>query len=633
MLSPFRRSTSLQRPLSALLVVTGLVPLLLAAGLVGARTSAESRRTDHDRAQRLADTTADEVSRQFAEWRRELLVAAQDDVLKEWYRHPEQRGQLKPSIDAGLVGLHALFPDLIDEACYIDAKGPEEARQVRGTAVASGELSPDESGNPFFAPTLVLREGEVHQHTPYVSPDTSTWVVSNSTPILVRGHTVAILHFETELEGLRRQVVRGLPKGSAAQVVDSRSGALILQTGQAVPVPPAGADPDTATLPQKRPMHVAAGHLAASGRVPFDATNANAWVVEVVVPASPALPRSLLAQLGGLVLAVVLLLLAAGRGATRWLVQPLRRVTRQAERLAAGDLKGSAAVTRRDEIGQLAAAVDRATEQLLETVSCIRAESDRLAGVADAVRDVSDDLTVHATSATSVAGAMVNTASRLSTAADSLSSGVASLESGVEHIVASTGQAATMATEGARMARETTELMVELLASSATIDDVVKVIGGITDQTRLLALNASIEAARAGVHGLGFAVVAGEVKHLAEEANIATARIGERVVALQGDAGSASSAVDRIAGVITDFDTVQSGISTAVEDQAAVAHDMGLQVSGLAASTSQLARGSDQVEQSAASTRATAARTVLAAGELVDVSERMRALVARFRTR
>ena len=59
--------------------------------------------------------------------------------------------------------LEELFPDSIGEACFIDRNGPEIARMVRGVRATRADLSPDESGAPFFAPTFALRPGQVYQ--------------------------------------------------------------------------------------------------------------------------------------------------------------------------------------------------------------------------------------------------------------------------------------------------------------------------------------------------------------------------------------------------------------------------------------------------------------------------------------
>ena len=113
------------------------------------------------------------------------------------------------TIDRGAVNraleyLQVLYPDAIGEACVIDEHGREVARVTQGTPAAAADLSSNEAQNPFFAPTLALGPGEVYQAAPYVSPDTHTWVISNSTWIRLPDGRRLIVHFEVALASFAR---------------------------------------------------------------------------------------------------------------------------------------------------------------------------------------------------------------------------------------------------------------------------------------------------------------------------------------------------------------------------------------------------------------------------------------------
>jgi GGDEF domain-containing protein len=122
-----------------------------------------------------------------------------------------------------------LYPASIGEACFIDRAGAENARMVRGSRARVAELSPDESANPFFGPTFALREGQVHQARPYVSPDTNEWVISNSTTVpSTDGVVHGVVHFEVTVDSFREEAAAGSP--FPILVVDADTGGVVVDT-------------------------------------------------------------------------------------------------------------------------------------------------------------------------------------------------------------------------------------------------------------------------------------------------------------------------------------------------------------------------------------------------------------------
>jgi len=132
-------------------------------------------------------------------------------------------------IGAALAYLEQLYPTSIGEACVIDRSGHEVARVVFGKHASFADLSPDESGNPFFKPTFAMPAGVVYQAPPYVSPDTGEWVISNSTVVpSPDGHSRAFFHFEVGIESFRRAAAEShtarllvLAPGSGRIVIDA----------------------------------------------------------------------------------------------------------------------------------------------------------------------------------------------------------------------------------------------------------------------------------------------------------------------------------------------------------------------------------------------------------------------------
>jgi diguanylate cyclase (GGDEF)-like protein len=165
------------------------------------------------------------------------LLTANNPAFQDFYALPGSRaakvragGPVLDKANEALGYLEELFPDSIGEACFIDRAGPEIARMVRGDRAALADLSPDESGAPFFAPTFALSHGQVYQARPYVSPDTEEWVISNSTLMPTRdGAKRAIVHFEVTIESFRK-IAASLGSQFDIVVVDARSGQVVIDS-------------------------------------------------------------------------------------------------------------------------------------------------------------------------------------------------------------------------------------------------------------------------------------------------------------------------------------------------------------------------------------------------------------------
>jgi diguanylate cyclase (GGDEF)-like protein len=165
------------------------------------------------------------------------LLTANNSAFQDFYTLPgsraariRARGPVLDEANEALGYLEELFPDSIGEACFIDRNGPEIARMVRGVRATPKDLSPDESGAAFFAPTFALDHGEVYQARPYVSPDTKEWVISNSTLMpTADGSKPAIVHFEVTIESFRK-VAASLGSRFDITVVDARTGQVVLDS-------------------------------------------------------------------------------------------------------------------------------------------------------------------------------------------------------------------------------------------------------------------------------------------------------------------------------------------------------------------------------------------------------------------
>jgi methyl-accepting chemotaxis protein len=187
------------------------------------------------------------------------------------------------------------------------------------------------------------------------------------------------------------------------------------------------------------------------------------------------------------------------------------------------------------------------------------------------------------------------------------------LASSIQEISRQVAESNTISSQAVQQARETGDTIDELETAAQAIGEVLKLITDIAEQTNLLALNATIEAARAGEAGKGFAVVASEVKSLASQTSKATDEIAQQIQAVQNGTGGAAKAIRSIAEVIEKISDISSGISAAVEEQSAVTQDISMNMQTAAGgvtsvndSISDIAQTSESVEEAAGRLKALA---------------------------
>ncbi|TFV51578.1 GAF domain-containing protein [Blastococcus sp. TF02A-35] len=133
------------------------------------------------------------------------------------------------------------------------------------------------------------------------------------------------------------------------------------------------------------------------------------------------------------------------------------------------------------------------------------------------------------------------------------------------------GEAGRVAEQAVTQASTMSDEVDALTQASTAIGEVIRIISGIAEQTNLLALNATIEAARAGEAGKGFAVVASEVKDLARETAKATQRVADQIAAIQATSQTVTAGIGATSDIIGRLDAVQARIGDVLEEQASMA--------------------------------------------------------------
>jgi methyl-accepting chemotaxis protein len=337
-------------------------------------------------------------------------------------------------------------------------------------------------------------------------------------------------------------------------------------------------------------------------------------------------------RLSSIVLLAVGLALALGVGmmVARQIVRSLGRVQEVCRALADGDLTRTTALTSRDEPGQMGQALDTAMVRLRETVSTIDGSAGSLAGAAEQMSNVAMQIAASAEETSAQAQTVSAAAEEISRSVDSVSAGSEEMGAAIREISQNAAEAAKVASEAVDLASSTSATMNKLGESSAEIGNVIKVITAIAEQTNLLALNATIEAARAGEAGKGFAVVASEVKDLAQETARATEDISRRVETIQADTGGAVSAIEQITTVIARISDFQTTIASAVEEQTATTGEMNRNVTEAATGTGDIAQNITGVAESARLTSEGVTQTQQATAELTRMSTGLKQLVSAF---
>ncbi len=334
---------------------------------------------------------------------------------------------------------------------------------------------------------------------------------------------------------------------------------------------------------------------------------------------------------------VVAAILLAAVGISVWaalisngVVVRVRRVQRALVAMAGGDLTARAVVSGRDEVAQMAAALNEAQESVRSVVEQVAVSASAVASSSEELSASGEAVASGAREASAQAGVVAAAAEQVSRNVQTVAAGSEQMGASIREIAVSANEAARVASQAVGVVESTNSSVAALGSSSVQIGNVVKVITSIAEQTNLLALNATIEAARAGEAGKGFAVVAGEVKELARETARATEDIAQRVEAIQADTQGAVVAMGQIAAIIASINDYQLTIASAVEEQTATTQEMSRNVTQAATGSGEIAANITGVASASASTTEAVTQSRAAIDELSQMAAELHTQIARF---
>ncbi|AJE34590.1 methyl-accepting chemotaxis protein [Aeromonas hydrophila] len=500
-----------------------------------------------------------------------------------------------------------------------------------------------------------VKAGQLIVTAPYVSVTMQKLVVTLSEPVLHQGELVGAVGANLALDKLIDEVLAMQVQGEGYAMLLDNSGLIVGHPNKELALKQIGElspDLSAATFQQwgreNNELHAATldGRDVLLAVQPVPGTD---WLLAMVMyrDVLEAPLSSLLWQLVGLTLVLMLVFSALLTAMFKYLFADLGRVAGALHDIAhgEGDLTVHINTRSKDEVGQLAESFNQFVARLHGIVSRLRDVTVELAAQSRAqaagaqsrsqrVRQQQDEIVMVATAVTEMASATQEIAGNAEFAATTSGDAVKLAVAGQSQV----GQSQRSITGLADEVADASQIIVELDAHAQKISGILATISGIAEQTNLLALNAAIEAARAGEQGRGFAVVADEVRVLSRRTHDSTDEIQQMIETLQQTTRRAVSGMEtsrQLAGTsVEDAESANLSLGQINEAIGAIS-DMATQIAAAAEEqtsvTSEISRNTENIRHVSQELAEQANQEAAQAAELKGLTERLEQEIGRFR--
>ncbi|HHQ4565912.1 methyl-accepting chemotaxis protein [Aeromonas hydrophila] len=500
-----------------------------------------------------------------------------------------------------------------------------------------------------------VKAGQLIVTAPYVSVTMQKLVVTLSEPVLHQGELVGAVGANLALDKLIDEVLAMQVQGEGYAMLLDSSGLIVGHPNKELALKQIGElspDLSAATFQQwgreNNELHAATldGRDVLLAVQPVAGTD---WLLAMVMyrDVLEAPLATLLWQLVGLTLVLMLMFSALLTAMFKYLFADLGRVAGALHDIAhgEGDLTVHINTRSKDEVGQLAESFNQFVARLHGIVSRLRDVTVELAAQSRAqaagaqsrsqrVRQQQDEIVMVATAVTEMASATQEIAGNAEFAATTSGDAVKLAVAGQSQV----GQSQRSITGLADEVADASQIIVELDAHAQKISGILATISGIAEQTNLLALNAAIEAARAGEQGRGFAVVADEVRVLSRRTHDSTDEIQQMIETLQQTTRRAVSGMEtsrQLAGTsVEDAESANLSLGQINEAIGAIS-DMATQIAAAAEEqtsvTSEISRNTENIRHVSQELAEQANQEAAQAAELKGLTERLEQEIGRFR--